>query len=338
MSFQEAICKGADNIDAREAFDPKERSKYLNASEAMTCIRKQYYQKSGAEKDGPENWGFARRGKWMEDYMVDRLKAANVPMLFTGEDQVQIQDDELQIACTPDGLADGEFFGHKESWLGVEFKSIDPRTNRTNLPKEEHVRQLQIAMEMFEENRDEFPELGKWPIKHGVLVYMNASDYNDVIEFKVPRKPGILKQLKGRANRVLKATSAARLPREGKERGGQECRQRCSFNGVCGVTGASSTTGQGHVGGGNLIEQRAKYLTADAHEKQAKADKAAAAEHIKGILAQKKTKSLEVEGGGSVTLSPKKGSVSYATIVKEKLPELDLEPYRGAASETLTVK
>ena len=37
----EKILKGADAIDAREAFDPVTRSQFLNASEAMSCIRKQ---------------------------------------------------------------------------------------------------------------------------------------------------------------------------------------------------------------------------------------------------------------------------------------------------------
>lgn len=339
MNLGDAIRKGADNIDARDAFDPADRAAYLNASEAMTCIRKQWYAKNGIATDGPENWGYARRGKHGEVYMVDRLRAANVPLLFAGEDeQVQIQDDELQISCTPDGLAEGEYFDEVECWLGLEFKTIDPRTNRQNLPKEENVRQLQIAMEMFDHARDEFPELGEREIKHGILIYMDASNYDDTIEFKVPRKPKVLEQLKGRANRVLKATSASRLAREGKERGGHECRQRCNFTGVCGVDGAATTTGQGRKGAGSMPQQREKYMNAKRMEEQAKAEKTEAGEQIKALLKQAGTSKADVEGGGSVSLSPRAGSVAYAKVVKEHLPDLDLEPYRGAPSETLTVK
>ena len=95
MSFKSAILKGADAIDARKTFDPKERAQYLNGSEAMTCIRKQWYIKNEAKEDGPQDWGYARRGMHAEDYMVSRLQAANIPLLFTGKDQVGIRDDEL---------------------------------------------------------------------------------------------------------------------------------------------------------------------------------------------------------------------------------------------------
>ena len=335
--LREAILKGADIIDARRAFDEGERAQYLNASEAMTCIRKQFYQKTGAEKDGPEDWGYARRGHNCERYMVECLKAANVPLLFAGEDQVGIVDEELRISCTPDGLCEGGYFDHDGVWFGAEFKSIDPRTNRANLPKEEHVRQLQISMALFEKFRDDFPELGDWPIKEGRLVYLDASNHNVIEEFRVPLKPKILDQLKTRARRVLDAKSASRLPREGKENGGRECKQRCSFNGVCGVDGAGSSTGQGHKGGGDAGVQVDAYLSAKERAADLKAAQDAAAEKLKAILKNNGVASMEVDGH-TVKLSTRAGSVSYATVVKEHLPGVDLEPYRGNPSEVLTVK
>jgi hypothetical protein len=337
MSFKSAILKGADAIDARKTFDPKERAQYLNGSEAMTCIRKQWYIKNEAKEDGPQDWGYARRGMHAEDYMVSRLQAANIPLLFTGKDQVGIRDDELHISCTPDGLAGAQAMGHKEAgWIGAEFKSMDPRTNRDYLPKPEHVVQLQIGMAMLEKFRDEFPEMGADPILHGTLVYIDASNFNDIEEFHVKLAPKILDRIAPRAKRVLNATSAARLPREGVEtRNKSECKQRCAFNKVCGVDGASTTTGQGKVGAASLRTQITDYLLGKKTEATGKAQKDAAGEQIKSIL-QKNPHA--VVDGHQVKLSSKAGSVSYATVVKEHLPNLDLEPYRGNSSETLTVK
>lgn len=335
--LRDAILTGADAIDARSAFDPAERAAYMNASEALTCIRKQWYAKNGIAPDGPQDWGYARRGKHGERYMVECLKAANIPTLFTGEDQEQVLDDELQISCTPDGLVDGDALGIGPGWVACEFKTIDPRTNISNLPREEHVRQVQIAAAMIERAAAEFPELGGRPIIGCRLVYMNASNFNEIHEFPVPLKPRILDQLKGRASRLLKATSASRLPREGKEAGGSECRQRCSYNGACGVDGAGTSTAQGRSGGADVGQQVGTYLMAKAAEDEAKARKAEAAELIKAALKKAGVSRVEIDGH-TAALTVKAGSVSYAKVVKDHCPDVDLEPYRGDPVETLTVK
>jgi hypothetical protein len=338
MSVKDAVLKGAVAFDNARAFDQTERAKYMTASEAMTCIRKQFFQKTGAENDGPESWGFARRGSHGEEYLVERMRLANIPMLFTGDEQEGISDEERRLSCTPDGLLDGEAMGTDHPcWLGVEFKTIDPRTNRDKLPKDYHVRQLQIAMELFEQSRDEFPELDGKPIDHGILVYMDASNFDDIIEFKVPRKTTILDLLKGRANRLLDAKGAGRLPREGAATPGkQECKQRCNFTKVCGVEGASTATGQGRVDAGDMTVQRRTYLGAKAAEAEAKSDKDKAAEQIKALLARENTTHMQVDNG-TVKLATRAGSVAYAAVVKAQLPDIDLEPYRGKPSEVLTV-
>lgn len=43
-------------------------------------------------------------------------------------------------------------------------------------------------------------------------------------------------------------------------------------------------------------------------------------------------------GNHKLNLVNRAGSVSYAAIVKAKLPDLDLEPYRGAPSAYYTLK
>ena len=332
--LKDALLRGADVFDARNAIS-SERAQYLNASEAMTCIRKQVYAKLGAAADGPEDWGYARRGKNGEVYMVERLKSANVPLLFAGDEQVAIADDDLMIRCTPDGLViDTEVDG--QVW-GVEFKTIDPRTNVGNLPREEHYVQLQIGMAMFEKHREEFPEIGDRAIVGGILMYMDASNYNTVHTFPVPPAPKILDRLAGRASRVLKTTDPSRLPREGKQNGGQECRQRCPFTAICGVDGAGSSTAQGVAGGADPAEQVGLYLEHKDKEAFHKGLKDAAGERIKAILQRSGTDSMVVDGH-SVTLQRRAGAVAYAKVVKEHCPDVDLEPYRGSPSEALVVK
>jgi hypothetical protein len=336
-----AILRGADAIDARSDFDPAHRASFLNASEAMSCIRKQWYDKHAdpAEKDGPEDWGYARRGKHAERYIVECLQAANAPMLFVGEDQVQIADDERRISCTPDGLVHASFFDDgSEGWIACEFKSIDPRTNRSNLPRDPHVRQVQIAAAMFNEFAAEFPELKGEPVVGCRLLYIDASNFNAFVERKVPLKPSILDQLKSRANRILDGTSAARLPREGQQTPFQaECKQRCKWTRKCGVEGAGTSTGQGREGAGDMARQVEVLVEEKALVAQHKAAQDQAAEQIKAILKRDGLTHAQV-GEHVVRLSTRAGSVSYATVVKEHLPDLDLEPYRGQPTEVLTVK
>lgn len=330
--IREAILRGADAYDARRAFDETERAEVMNASEALTCIRKQWYSKNGAEADNPQDWGYARRGSHGERYIVERLRLANVPTLFTGDEQVRIVDEDLQMACTPDGLVQID-----DDWYAAEFKTVDPRTNLSNLPREEHVRQVQIAAAMFEKHKDEFPELGGCSIKGCVLVYMDASNYNAIHEFMVPLKPRILDHLKSRASRLLRTKDAERLPREGKEAGGLECQQRCSFKRVCGVDGAGTSTAQGRAGGADMAKQVDEYMLGKSIEQDGKARKDAAAELIKAQLKKIGVSRVEVDGV-TVSLSSRAGSVAYTKVVKDHCPGVDLEPYRGAPSEVLTVK
>lgn len=328
--IKEAILKGAQSFDDARKFDEEERAQYMNASEALTCIRKQWYNKHKAAADGPENWGFARRGLHGEVYMVDRIRRTNTPTLFMGDDQVQIIDHDLQLSCSPDGLVEAE---DGKSWVGVEFKTIDPRTNRSNLPKPEHVAQLQIAMAMFEKHREEFPELGSLPLSGGVISYMDASNYDDITDYPVKLDMHALDKLATRAKRLLSSKTVGRLSREGKTNGGSECKQRCSFNKVCGVDGAAEV----EVSSTTTSLQVVAYLGAKAEESAAKAKKDALAEDIKAAL-KSAGKNRDVVDGHTIALTTRVGSVSYAKVVKDHCPGVDLEPYRGSPSESLTVK
>ena len=224
------LLRGADAIDARDRFDPEERASHLNASEADRCIRWQWYERNAADKAAPQDWGYARRGSWQEGYMVSRLRAANVPLLFAGDDQLRLVDEEGRIACTPDGVVLDD---SNEAAVPCEFKSVDPRKNRTALPTLAHVTQLRIAIALFRKFRAEFPEIPRgYSMDYGVLIYQDASNYNDILQFRVDHDPGALDAAAARAGRLFRARKVTSLPREGKERGGRECTQYCPFRQV----------------------------------------------------------------------------------------------------------
>lgn len=203
------ILEGAQILDDGEGFGI-DRSKYLNASTANSCIRKQWYERNLPEVE--QDWGFARRGKQGELYLVDCLRAAGAMVDYVGDEQVSIVSEEHRISATPDG-----YIEEGDGWHALEFKTIDPRTNKARLPKADHVTQLQIGMELAHLQGADFPK----PVC-GHLIYMDASNYNEIVEIQIERDPGILKRLKARAKAMLDAKKVDKLDREGKRTG--ECK------------------------------------------------------------------------------------------------------------------
>lgn len=337
MGFKESIITGARAHDALKGFDPEIRASYMNASEADTCIRKQWYMKNQPEKADEQSWGYARRGSWGELYMVKMLKLANVDLRLAGEEQLSIQCDDTMISATPDGIV----VDHEAKVLiGAEFKTIDPRTKKANLPKTEHVTQLQAGMDLVDAYRDQF-DLPDYPFSHGVILYMDASNYDDITECRVEYVEGRTDEMHPRAKRLLGAKSATRLPREGKIAGGYECNNRCSFKAICGVdvapTEGSTPSGKGR---NKTVLDRAvatfwdAKITADEADKE----KAACAELIKEELRKRGIAEIEV-GGRQVQLQTVAGRTSFDKKAAEKAG-LDLRPFEkvGAPSERLIVK
>lgn len=220
------ILEGSQILDDEEGFNI-DRSKYLNASSATTCIRKQWYERNSQVKPD-QDWGYARRGKQGELYIVDALLAAGCDLEYAGPEQLSIVSEELGISATPDGFLSTELGG---KYKAVEFKTIDPRTNRNKLPKTEHVVQVQLAMEIANLQGEDYPHPDE-----GVLVYMDASNYNDLLEFPVKRmSKAELKQYAKRARALLTAKDAAKLDREGRRDGQCRLYGGCPYAETCGV-------------------------------------------------------------------------------------------------------
>ena len=323
--IKDIILKGAQALDDGEGFSI-DRSKYMNASTADSCVRKQWFERHLPPVE--QDWGFARRGKQGEIYLVDCLRAAGAELLYCGEDQVSLVSEEHRISATPDGYMKTE-----EGWVAVEFKTIDPRTNRAYLPKPEHVTQLRIGMEIAHLQGEGFPA----PVS-GKVVYMDASNFNDIIEVGVERDPDILDRLAPRAKRMLTAKGAERLDREGKRTG--ECKKYggCPFAEQCGI----EVEGDAKVSRGNqgskLDAAVQAYVMAKADEQEAAQRKLFAAEDIKTELKARNASQLMV-GNHRVEMTPVAGRRAYDWKAMEKAG-IDLSPFMttGKASERLTVE
>ena len=78
IDLKTQIIRGAELGDADKF--AHDRTKYLNASEAGGCIRKDWYSKHQPNDGEPQMWGYARRGIHGEKYVIESLKLANVPL------------------------------------------------------------------------------------------------------------------------------------------------------------------------------------------------------------------------------------------------------------------
>jgi CRISPR/Cas system-associated exonuclease Cas4 (RecB family) len=320
--LKRAVLAGADAIDARKSWSV-DRSKYLNASEALSCIRRQWFAKR-AEVEPAQDWGFARRGTNGEKYVVEALRASGLELMFAGDDQTSVADDELMISATPDGV----LYNASGAHVSLEIKTIDPRTNRANLPRREHLVQIQLGMELLRKQRG-------LDIESGLILYMDASNYNQLDVFPIARNPGILEDMAARARLVLRTRNVDKLDREGRTSGA--CKT-CPFAEQCGVdmTEAKSFTRSNR---GSALDVAVRRYIDLVEEQDALSDeKAVLAEDIKVELRKRNTSSTVV-GDIEVELTSVAGRSSLDQKAMEKAG-IDLAPFKkiGLPSERLTVK
>jgi hypothetical protein len=320
-----------------------DRSKVMSASEALSCVRKQWYKKNGAV-GSEQDWGFARRGTHMEKYFIDALQTycdlpdtPEMTLSYVGEDQISIVDKDTNISATPDGVIDITM-GKSFERFGLEFKSIDPRKNLSKLPTEAHVTQLQIAMALLNKyvyaSKSVVKKEANGTIKKGILVYMDASNYNKITEFEVLADDGILEKMRPRASKVLRTEQVANLDREGKTT--FECKQ-CEFKGPCGIAIEAPVKGRANRNS-NVDVAVARYLDIKDQQDVLKANRADCGEEIKQELMSRNVSELMV-GSAKVALKIVNGRRS---INRELVAQagLDLSPFEtvGAPSERLEIK
>lgn len=295
----------------------KRRRQYLNASEVYTCLRRLGYDRTVPRPDPVS--GFAIRGHSVERHAIEALRE-HTKVWAALEDQQPVTDGML--SATPDGYI--EIDGKT---VQVEIKSFDPRTARSKLPRAEHVAQVQIGM-----------ALASPQVELGVLLYINASDYLDIIEFEVLPSDDAHDTAARRAQEMFRAVdddNVEALPAEG-ALGGSEC-SRCPYADICTRTGFADLT---RPAGGNrvLIDAAERFIErkAAADDAKAEADKARADLIVEADTAG--VKAVDTDSG-TVVITERAGGRSLDWAAAEGAG-IDLSPYTrtGRPVQIVTVK
>jgi len=322
MSLRDAVLRGADIHESRKEWGFN-RTTYLNSSEADSCIRSIWYSKHRPEEAAEQDWGYARRGHAVERYIIDSLSILNdVSLDLVGAGQVSLQDEERRLSATPDGVIR---FGDGD-WLGLEVKSIDPRTNTGRLPKPAHITQIRIAMALLNQQRD-------YNLKHGYLLYVDASNFNRMFEFVIDVDDRILDVYAKKAKRVFSAVTDTVLDREGKRTG--ECKY-CAFSAICGVAAGESKTPRPQARPAGFDATVLRYAELQDTEAAIKAEKDSLKEDMKSVL---QTAGHMIVGNIEVSMSLAKGRASLDRKAVAAAG-IDLTPFEkiGAPVERLSVK
>jgi CRISPR/Cas system-associated exonuclease Cas4 (RecB family) len=214
------------------------RQKTVGASEIGGCARKTFYFKNpqldARDRDYRQGWGATTRGSVIENnfFLPALRKHYGNKLLYAGSEQKRLSSGNL--SGTPDGLLVKQprdvladlmvpDIG-PSSELVLECKSIDPRINLSDA-KIGHIFQAQVQMGLFHTTTRHRPD-------YAVIVYVNASFFDDSLEFVVAYDPEILATAHQRADQIMAATRADALSPEGWIAGGEECKY-CPFAKTC---------------------------------------------------------------------------------------------------------
>jgi hypothetical protein len=243
-------------IDIAAAFDAyvktqekvwkQSRDLTVGASEAFDCLRKIGLRKRGKEQgyavdDGyVMPWGATHRGNLIENGLA-------APALAMIPKPIEVhhvtQSEQITFihgknSATPDGImtsvpAGPVVFQYRDKkvsidehsgCIGIEIKSIDPRTDIREEKAKHHV-QTQVGMGVANAVTEFNPS-------HWIIIYINASFLDDITIFVIESDPKIYKAAQNRANLIYSCEDVLKLPPEGKFDGGCDY---CEFTQVCGV-------------------------------------------------------------------------------------------------------
>lgn len=257
MIVKDALHKYAATQINRHRYRNRRTQKYIGASEIGLCIRRVWYAKQQSidvldpkHSDDVGSWGATRRGSTFEKHfwLPAMRKQYGQNLYFAGSSQVTMTLGNLR--ATPDGLLAKQprnalaYLGvpdiGKSGCIVLECKTADPRI-RLNGPKPEHEFQTQVQIGLFREASPYRPD-------YALISYVNASFYDDVLEFPIKFDPAVFDVAKRRAAMILAADSAEQLKPEGWIGGGTECKW-CPFIGVCSAVrvGQAASSEQGKV-------------------------------------------------------------------------------------------
>lgn len=280
-----------------------DRSTTLGASEAFGCLRKAWFDKRGEDAghepddQSESSWGAMERGNIMEEhYVVPVLETFNPEgtkfHFGTNEDQVtyvygdnSATPDGLYTSCSRNALSLYGIEDLESDCFMVEIKSIDPRSNLTE-EKEIHHGQVQQQLGIIR-------RMTKYKPVYAVILYVNASFYDDITVFVVKYDPDYWRSARSRAKALNAATDAKDIKPEG------IIMDACGF---CKWTTACSKINQAAVPTkevksafneaqlDELAEIARRERAADAAIKAAQADRDDARAELKEYLARAGTK------------------------------------------------
>jgi CRISPR/Cas system-associated exonuclease Cas4 (RecB family) len=285
-----------------------DRSKTVGASEIGACARQTWMVKNGVAEEGERNWGFGERGHVIEDWAFRTWRHNGIK--FRNR-QYTIENGHL--SATLDGVRMPRC---------ADTKSFDPRKNEIVEPK--HVWQVQVQIGLW---NDKF----KAKLKEGVLVYINASDFQDRRELVVQPDTTAYAAAHERAKYIM--TTKEPPPREGHMAGGKECRM-CLFQTAClgkpiEDRGKLSETDTAAVAAARLAIQQCETAAADAE----------------GRIRHFKEQIREILRAADVRRAPELARISRSqrTSLDQAAMErdgIDLTPYRklGRETEQVTVE
>ena len=235
-------------IESQQKVWSHDRALTVGASEIFTCLRSNWFKKRGEafgfkpDEDYVERWGAMQRGNVMEDYHVAPafLNCLPKPLktIYAGQkDQKTFVLDKN--SATPDGLIldwpegpaiikcrghdDIKFTVGDEKCIGLEIKSIDPRA-RLDEERDKHHGQSQVGMGLVRELTEYKP--GFW-----LILYVEASFWDNMTPFLVEWNPEVYASAKLRAPKVYETDNPMDLPAEGKFTG--DC-DHCKYTRACG--------------------------------------------------------------------------------------------------------
>lgn len=210
----ELIKQGAERIPATKfiRYDNGQdvvRENFMTSSQAHDCPRKIFLDRSNSSAVKTaleENWGILSRGTTAEDFIVKCIRHSPTKHRFKylGKDQVTFISGNR--AGTPDGLM---YLSPNFDVVRVlEFKCIDPRLNKSNLPKPEHVTQVIQNISLVRAALGDSVEVSS--VAH--LIYVNAADYGDITEIKVLYDRDVDNDLVAKAQLIREADKPSDLP------------------------------------------------------------------------------------------------------------------------------
>lgn len=344
-----------------------DRGATVGASEIGKCARKVAAEKALARlgqnvPQQPLN-GAAVRGDIMEDHVTVRLlqyaikkQLPGAKLLWAGQqEQRRFQSLTWKMSATLDGLIvdapRDALSAYGVSDIGcdcfvVEGKSFDPRKDSGKFPEAAHVEQAIQQMGLLRAE-------GNYTPNWAIIVYINASFYDDIKVCPVRFTSMAFENLKRRAITIMGANDPLTVRPEGKIAGGKEC-ETCWMVDQCGGYAEcvpQSSKNFEHLPRGLQVQLMSQIGTLDNVSRQItdlESREATAKATIKELLTAANTKTAKgaLKDGRSFEirwskLKPKTSTDMEGVSEALRVSGYDIEDFRKegkAGGESLTVK